>query len=189
MSGNTKYPGIAIPIMGDLRAPEKVKLIVGLISNNVALFEKAISALEREFRNSVDFESGILAFTHTDYYNEEMGLNLKRKFFSFAKTVPLKNIEKTKLFSNKAEKIFSLNGKRMINIDPGYLDLSKLVLFSTKDYSHRVHVGNGVFAEVTLYFKDGKYNPWPWTYPDYKTDEYAAIFKLVRDNYKDRKAH
>ena len=171
--------------MDTARPSGRVKLIVGLISNDTALFEKARRALEKSFRNRVDFESGTLDFTHTDYYNDEMGPGLKRRFLSFKKPVPLTNVERFKLISNKIEKGFSVKGMRRINIDPGYLDLSKLVLFSTKDYSHRIHLARGIFAEATLFFQNKKFNSWPWTYPDYKTDAYIAIFNFVRELYKD----
>jgi hypothetical protein len=170
--------------MGSVRPAGKVKLIVGLISKDAGLFDRVKLILEKKFHNKTDFESAILDFIHTDYYNKEMGTGLKRKFLSFKKTVPLKNIEKVKLISNEIEKAFSSDGKRAINIDPGYLDLSKLVLFSTKDYTHRIHVGKNIFAEVTLYFKGKTFNVWPWTYPDYKTDEYIFIFNTVRELYK-----
>jgi hypothetical protein len=170
--------------MGKTRPAGKVKLIAALISNDTALFDKAKFLLEKKFKNKVDFESSVLDFAHTDYYNEEMGINLKRKFLSFKKEAPLKNIEKAKLISNKIEKKFYANNKRSINIDPGYIDFSKLVLFSTKDYSHRIHLGGGIFAEVTLYFKDGTFNAWPWTYPDYRTGEYISIFNSIRELYK-----
>lgn len=164
--------------------PEKVKLFVALISNNVETFDKARSVLEKRFKNPVDFESGILDFTHTNYYNEEMGENLKRKFFSFKKNVGLKNLAKVKLLANKIEKKFSRHGKRTVNLDPGYLDLSKVVLFSTKDYSHRIYAGRGIYAEVTLFYEDKKFKAWPWTYPDYKTDDYIKVFDSIREIYK-----
>lgn len=170
--------------MGSIRAAGKVKLITGLISSDISLFDKTKLMLEKKFKNKIDFESAVLDFIHTDYYNREMGTNLKRKFVSFEKTVHLQNIEKTKLISNRIEKKFSFSDKRAINIDPGYLDLSKLVLFSTKDYSHRIHIGSGIFAEVTLYFKGETFNAWQWTYPDYKTDEYISIFNSIRERYK-----
>ena len=173
--------------MGNTRPTEKVKLIAALISNNAALFNKARHILEKAFGNPVDFESETLDFTHTGYYNDEMGLNLKRKFFSFKRPVPLKDIEKTKLISNKIEQKFSINNKRSINIDPGYLDLAKLVLFSTKDYSHRIHAGKGIFAEVTLHFKNDTFNAWPWTYPDYRTGDYISIFNSIRERFKNEK--
>ncbi|MDP3791912.1 MAG: DUF4416 family protein [Candidatus Omnitrophota bacterium] len=170
--------------MGNIRTAGKVKLITGLISNDTELFDKAKLLLEKRFKNKIDFESTIIDFSYTDYYNKEMGINLKRKFLSFKKLVSLKNIEKMKLVSNKIEDKFSLNNKRAINIDPGYLDLAKLVLFSTKDYSHRMHVGNNIYAEVTLHFMGEKFNAWPWTYPDYRTDEYISIFNSIRERYK-----
>ena len=164
--------------------PEKVKLIIGLISNDTDLFDKIKSTLEKRFKNKVDFESPVMDFVHTDYYNEEMGQGLKRKFISFKRMVPLDNIERFKLLANKIEKKNSVNNKRSINIDPGYLDLSKVILFSTKDYSHRIHIGKSIFAEVTLYYKDKKFQAWPWTYPDYKTDAYISVFNSIRDIYK-----
>lgn len=170
--------------MGKAPPPEKVKLIVGLISNNTALFDKIKSILEKRLKNPADFESPVLAFVHTDYYNEEMGTGLKRKFLSFKRIVPIENIAKIKLLADKIEKKNSTNEKRNINIDPGYVDLSKLVLFSTKDYSHRIHVGKGIFAEVTLFYKDKKFRAWPWTYPDYKTDAYISVFNTIREIYK-----
>lgn len=169
--------------MGIIRIHGKAKLIVGLISNNAEQFNKAKKNLERMY-GTIDFESGILDFNNTDYYNEEMGDNLKRKFLSFQKLADLKNIYKIKLKTNSIEKRFSESGKRRVNIDPGYLDLSKLVLFSTKDYSHRIYLNNGIFAEVTLFYKNNTFNAWPWTYPDYKTGAYISIFNSMREIYK-----
>lgn len=171
--------------MGQLRRPCKVKLFVGLLFSDKALFQKVKKILERIF-GPVDFESDILEFTHTDYYAQELGGNLKRKFLSFARPVGLKNIYKVKLRTNLLEKRFSKSEKRLVNIDPGYADLSKVVLFSTKDYSHRIYLNNGIFAEATLFYKDKKFNPWPWTYPDYKSQAYVSIFNLIRDIYKNK---
>ena len=81
-------------------------------------------------------------------------------------------------------KRYAAKGKRSVNIDPGYLDLAKVVLFSTKDYSHRIYLDKGIYAEVTLFYKDNRFNPWPWTYPDYRTSEYLGIFKSIREIYK-----
>ena len=70
-----------------------------------------------------------------------------------------------------------------MNIDPGYLTLSKVVLLTTKDYTHRIYLAGGIYAEVTLRYKSGTFNPWDWTYPDYKTPEYVNIFNHIRDIY------
>jgi len=169
--------------MGRLRRPNKVKLIAALLSNDVGVFLKVVEILEKVY-GRVDFASGILDFAHTDYYKEEMGDNLKRQFLSFEKLLDLKNIYDVKLRTNSIEDRFLSSGKRTINIDPGYLDLAKLVLFSTKDYSHRIYLDKGIFAESTLFYKDKTFTPWPWTYPDYATKDYIDIFNSIRDTYK-----
>lgn len=169
--------------MGLPEHPHKVKLIVGLLSTDETMLDRTVAALSRSF-GPVDFKSPILKFTHSSYYREEMGENLKRLFISFQKLVNLKNIAKIKVTTNALEKRSSKNGKRTVNIDPGYLDNAKLVLFSTKDYTHRIYLDHGIYAEVTLFYKDRKYNAWPWTYPDYKTVEYLGFFNEIRDLYK-----
>ena len=171
--------------MGKIYPPEKVKLIVGLISNDEALLDKIGTSLEKRLKNKIDFTSDAIDFTYTDYYDKEMGGGLKRKFLSFKRLVRLETIAKLKPLTNDIEKRFCIDGKRVVNIDPGYVDMAKLVLLSTKDYSHRIYIGNGIFAEVTLHYKDNRFNSWPWTYPDYKSLEYSRIFGIIRDIYRD----
>lgn len=165
------------------RKPKKVKMIVGLISGDEALFAETKKLLEK-ILGKVDYESPAMGFAHTEYYENEMGCGLKRKFFSFERLCGLKSIYDLKLKTNNLEQKFLEGGRRKVNIDPGYLDLGKLVLFSTKDYSHRIYLDKGIFAEVTLYYKDKSFNPWPWTYPDYKTRPYIDIFNSIREKYK-----
>lgn len=169
--------------MGMIRKPHKVKLVVAMLSNDEAAMEKCGLLLKRLFGRT-DLESPLLDFSHTDYYREEMGGHLKRKILSFERTVGLKDICAVKLKTDRIEKRFSRSGKRLVNIDPGYVDLAKLVLFSTKDYSHRIYLGRGIYAEVTLHYRGGTFNAWPWTYPDYKSAEYVAIFNSIRELYK-----
>lgn len=129
-----------------------------------------------------------MPFTYTAYYEKELGYNLKRIFLSFNKLIGLEKIYKIKIYTNRLEEVLSVQGRRQINIDPGYLDASKLVLLSTKDYSHRIYLRNGIYAEATLVFKNKTFGPWPWTYPDYKTDTYINIFNSIRQIYlKQRK--
>ncbi|RKY37009.1 MAG: DUF4416 domain-containing protein, partial [Candidatus Omnitrophota bacterium] len=82
------------------------------------------------------------------------------------------------------EKKFSHQGKRNINIDPGYLNEGKLILASTKDNLQRVYLGKGIYAEVTLYFRKGEYHPFMWTYPDYCSFEYREIFREIRSIFR-----
>ena len=159
----------------------KVKLIIGLIAKS-EFFPEAEKYLKRKFKH-IDFESGILAFNPTDYYKEEFGPSLSRKFLSFDKLVKSGDLAKIKIATNKIEKRLSVSAKRRVNIDPGYIDESKLVLATHKDFSHRIYLGRGIFAEVTLSFEGGSFRPWPWTYPDYRTQDYINIFNKIRGSY------
>ena len=170
--------------MGIITRPEKVKLIIGLISSDEDLLIKTGSSLEKALRNKIDYASPVMDFNYTDYYKKEMGPLLKRKFLSFEKNIDLRGICRIKVLTNRLEARSAKDNKRVINIDPGYLDMAKLVLFSTKDYTHRIYLDQGIFAEVTLYYQNDTFNPWPWTYPDYKSKEYISIFNHIRGIYK-----
>lgn len=168
--------------MGTIKNHHPVKLISGFIFRNEACYEKA-KALLRKTYGEIDFESQDLPFNYTDYYREEFGKELLRRFVSFKKLVPADSLAKIKNFTNKIEGRFSKEMRRSVNIDPGFLDLSKLILASTKDYSHRIYLGKGIYAELTLFFKNKTYCPLEWTYPDYRTIEYIAIFNRIREIY------
>jgi len=168
--------------MGKIMSSCPVKIITGLIFKDQKIFEKATAFLSKNL-GPIDLESAPFLFKFTNYYNDEMGTGLKRKFLSFKKLEKSEDIYKVKIFTNKLEEKFSVSGKRKVNIDPGYLTLSKLVLLTTKDYSHRIHLRNGIHAEITLCFKDKAYQPLEWTYPDYKTEGYREFFNHVRGIY------
>ena len=162
---------------------KKVKLIIGFIFRDEEVLKKAEALISRKF-GATDLQSRIIAFSHTDYYSKEFGDNLKRKFISLRRLVNPGDIYRTKLLTNGIERKLSKAGKRMINIDPGYITEGKLVLLTTKDHSHRVYLKNGIYAESTLKFHHGTYLPWETTYPDYKSDTYIEIFKEIRDLYR-----
>ena len=169
--------------MGKIKKRLPVKLLIGLIFQEEAILSKTKILLSRFF-GRIDYQSPILPFTHTDYYREEFGENLKRQFLTFSRMIDAADLSGIKIITNKIEQKLSLNkNKRRINIDPGYLNAAKLVLATTKDFSHRVYLKNGIYAEVTLSFKDKMFCPHEWTYPDYKSAEYAEIFHKIRDAY------
>lgn len=168
--------------MGKIIISKPVKLICGLISNDEALFLAAKRLLEKKF-GPVDFESERLKFDHTSYYADELGQDLKRVFLSFKKLFDPSYLSRAKIYSDKIEKFLSCKGKRRINIDPGYIDLAKVVLASTKDFSHRIYLGRGIYAEITLIFKNGGFQVLDWTYPDYRTSEYLKIVSDIRGAY------
>lgn len=166
--------------MGKIVKPQKVKLFIGIIFKNAPLIPEIKPLLTSKF-GPIDFESQILGFSYTNYYEKEFGANLKRRFFGFFRLILPDRIAAIKNITNKIEKRFSKNNKRLINLDPGYLNDAKLVLATTKDYSHRIYLKDGVFAETTLIFSGGKFRPCAWTYPDYQTKEYADIFGQIRN--------
>jgi len=162
-----------------------VKLIAGFIYKSEDILNKAESLLEKKF-SKIDFKSQPLDFIHTDYYREEFGDNLKRKFISFQRLIQPALLARIKNATNKIEKRLSRENRRQINIDPGYISQGKLVLATTKDYRHRIYLGKGIFAEVTLYYQDGDFRAWDWTYPDYKTKDYIRIFNKIRKLYAEQ---
>ncbi len=168
--------------MGNITQRLPVKLFTGLIFQDLTLLEQVKTILAGRF-GRIDFQSGTLPFSHTDYYEEEFGRDLKRVFVSFARLIPPEGLARIKVKTNQIERRFHRGRSRRINIDPGYLDLGKVVLASTKDYVHRIYLDRGIYAEVTLFFQDKTFRPWPWTYPDYKTADYIAIFNQVRACY------
>ena len=172
--------------MGKLRHHEPVKLISGIIFSQSEFFIKAKNELINRY-GEVDFESISFPFKYTDYYQAEMGKILWRKFISFKLLINPEKIVSIKLFTNKLEeKFFFPNSlRRRVNIDPGYLVLSKLILATTKNFIHRVYLGKGIYAEITLrYFKGKGFQPGEWTYPDYKSREYLEVFSFVRSIYQ-----
>lgn len=168
--------------MGEIRSPEKVKLICGFIAKEERLVKKVFPLLIKKY-GSIDFYSGVIPFNFTDYYQQEMGRDLIKQFVSFKRLISPKDLASAKVFSNNLEDKFSKNKKRQVNIDPGYISLAKIVLATTKNYSHRIYLDKGIYAEITLNFQDKAFKPNPWTYPDYKSSEYLKIFQHIRQLY------
>ena len=168
--------------MGIIQKAAPVKLIAGFIFREETLYLRARQQLIRRF-GGVDFESAILPFTLTSYYEKEFGAPLKRSFVSFTKLIPSEKLAEIKIVANKIESALREGRDRTVNIDPGYVDQAKLVLASTKDYVHRIHLNKGIFAEITLHYQDKSFRPWAWTYPDYQTPEYIGIFNRIRELY------
>jgi hypothetical protein len=168
--------------VGRIKKHQPVKLVIGFIFQEEDVLNKTKVLLARRF-GKIDNQSLILAFTHTDYYTKEFGSNLKRQFVSFEKLISPRDLSAIKITTNKIEQKMSRQGQRQINIDPGYLDMAKLILASTKDYRHRVYLNKGIYAEVTLFYQHKSFQAWEWTYPDYKTSDYIAIFNRIREIY------
>ena len=171
--------------MGKAALPLKVKLIIGYIFGGRSGLERAEGLCRKRF-GRIDHESAVYDFSFSDYYRDEMGERLKRKFVSFERLMRPEDIYEAKLLTNEIEKRLSEGGRRAVNIDPGYLTEAKVVLLTTKDHAHRIYLRNGIYAESTLRFTAGSYSPWEWTYPDYRTEAYRSVFHEIRLRYRNQ---
>jgi hypothetical protein len=168
--------------MGSIKTHLPVKLIVPMFTGEAMLFEHAQEVLIACF-GPLDYRSARLPFAHTAYYTPEFGAALQRQIITFARLIDPGDLGAIKRHTNALEQRLSRAGKRRINLDPGYVSAAKLVLATTKDHSHRIYLGQGIYAEVTLSYHHGDWQALPWTYPDYASDTYRAILREVRGLY------
>lgn len=165
--------------MGTIRTPQPVKLLMPMLSQEATLFDLAERVLSERF-GPIDYVSVLLPFAHTTYYQPEFGANLMRKFVAFERLIDPGELAAIKRLTNELELDWGEMGRRRINLDPGYLTQAKLVLATTKNQAHRIYIGQGIYAEVTLIYRDKDFAPLPWTYPDYRSAEYLMILREIR---------
>jgi hypothetical protein len=159
---------------------QKVKLFFGLLATTPDLLETARARLSMDY-SEIDIESPVIPFDQSNYYEPEMGPGLLRQWIATDEPVFMHELVSIKRSTNQLEQCFATEGNRQVNVDPGYVSLSKVVLATTKDYDHRIYVRNGIYEEVTLHYRrPGGFTPWPWTYPDYRTDVAAGFFREAR---------
>jgi hypothetical protein len=168
--------------MGTTKTPRPVKLIVSAFAPSDVLLHEARQRLGAVW-GAVDCESDLLPFAHTDYYAAEFGPGLVRRIWSFQPLVDPGDLAAIKRHTNEMEQRWASDGRRQVNLDPGYVSMAKLVLATTKNHGHRIYLRDGIYAEVTLCYRNGSYQPWPWTYPDYATETYRALFGEIRRRY------
>ena len=176
--------------MGETKPPKPVKLIVGMLAGRAEWLERAERRLEDEY-GPIDLASGLFPFDFTDYYAAEMGPGLLRKFVTHERLIAPDQIAPIKVATNTMEeglaRELAAGVPRPVNLDPGLLDGSKLILATTKDYVHRIYLRDGIYAEVTLTYRKGAYVPTPWTYRDYRTEPYLAFFAAARARYLEQR--
>lgn len=174
--------------MGTVRQPSFGALIVAATFSGEAVLNAALARLTAQY-GPLAMQSDVFDFTMTDYYEAEMGAGLKKRFYCFERTIDPGSLPDIKLFTNALEIEYSAdssgNPSRTVNLDPGYVTLSKLVLATTKDYSHRVYIGKGICGEVTLRFLRGTFTPFDHTYPDYRLPLAIGFFNYVREWLKE----
>jgi len=168
--------------MSELREASPVKLITGLILSKSSPCERCISKLEERF-GVADFISEKFPFQFTNYYEKEMGNHLSRIIISYEQLIKRDQLVEIKTIVDKLEDEFLVRGKRKINIDPGYIAPEHLILATGKGYYHRPYLGKGVYADLTLVFRNKEFKSLEWTYPDYRTDKMKELFKGLREKY------
>jgi len=166
--------------------PPAIKLICGMISAEAGVFDAATSALSEAF-GPVDLSSEVMDFDFTHYYDAEMGSPLLRQFVGFAGPHFPDILADAKCRTNAIEERFAADRRpagggpaRPINLDIGYIESSKLVLASMKNFSHRIYLRDGVYAEITLMYRHGVWEPLPWTFPDYRSGRYDTFLTAAR---------
>lgn len=160
-----------------------VKWFIAILFKDEAVLERALSRLADSFC-AIDFRSPSFPFTLTDYYQPEMGTGLRRMLASFSMLAPPDRLISLKTSTASLEKEYSREGKRAINIDPGYLDLFKVVLASFKGRGNKIYLGQGIWADFTLYYQKGAFYSFQWSFPDFKSGIYNEALKKIRDLYK-----
>jgi hypothetical protein len=161
--------------------PRPVKLFCGLIARPEAL-DRARLLLAERF-GPADCESPVVRFDFTSYYAEEMGEGLVRAWVAFEPLRERAWLARAKHVAVWLERDLSSGGRRAVNIDPGYVDAAQVVLSTAKNYSHRIYIGLGYYAEVTLTYEHGVFKFLEWTYPDYRTREALSFLGAARAAY------
>jgi len=169
--------------MAHAAAPEQVRFFAGVLAADTDCLAAAREALAREW-GPIDLASDILPFRYTDYYAREAGPEIVRAFFAFQTPGDPGDLAARKRRANALEQELAAGlacaYPRPVNLDPGYLTPDKLVLASCKNFAHRIYLADGVYAEMTLSFRRGRFQALPWTFPDYASGDYDPFFLALR---------
>jgi hypothetical protein len=172
--------------MGRIRQPVPVKLFVGILSSIPQLVPQVEKRLMEAF-GPIELRSPPYPFELTQYYSEEMGSPVQRWFIGFSNLIKPDQIAAIKVQTNRMESEIAAmccQVPRPVNLDPGYMELAKIILVSTKNFYHRILIGEGIYGEVTRHFEGGEWRSLPWTFPDFKTGRYDKFFSALRKIYR-----
>jgi len=165
------------------KVPEPARLVISALTPHEYLISEVSRRLEQEL-GPIHEQIGPVPFTYTNYYDREMGHGISRWLLSFNRLVDKSSLVSIKLLTNRVEESYTELDKRRINLDPALLSLGNFVLATGKDNAHRIYLGKGIFADLTLVFRTGTYRPLEWTYPDYADPVLIDILNRMRENYK-----
>ena len=169
--------------MGIARTPQAVIYFAGILLKDESFMEGLADELT-SLLGPVAEMTPLMPFTQTDYYEKELGKSPVRAFVLFAPLRDRNELPRIKAASNLIEDSRTINGLRPVNIDPGYIALEHVILATTKGYSHRVYLGEGIYADLTLMYLNGTYKALDWTYPDYRETQTIHLLNEWRERLK-----
>ena len=164
------------------QTPKPAKLVIGIITTELQIAGNLVTELESQY-GQIDLVSRWMHFDYTTYYEPEMGSPLFRRVFAFKPLISQSDLSAFKLTTNRMERDYSQEGRRRVNIDPGYMLRERFVLASGKNFSHRIYIGSGIYADLTLIYRKGNFQTLPWTYPDYGDERMLNFLEQVRNKY------
>ena len=168
--------------MSQPQKPKPGKLVIGLFMKDKGLMRPVVEGLTQKF-GPVDVVGPWFPFDLTDYYEPEMGKPLFRRVLAFERLIEQKDLVNIKIETNHLEQQHLQNRNRLVNIDPGYLLPERFVLATAKNYTHRIYIGKGIYADLTLIYSNGSFQALPWTYPDYKQKNMLTVLQRIRNKY------
>lgn len=169
--------------MSQPKTPLAEKLVIRFLFIDRDTQTRALRVLEDNF-GQIDFLTAPGPFSYTSYYDREMGKGLQRLTAGFLDLVQPESLPDIKLRTNALENELSGGGSRRINIDPGMLSAERFVLATGKNFTHRIYLRDGIYADLTLIYQKGDYRPLPWTYPDYQETEFLHYLRVLRKKLK-----
>ena len=173
--------------MAEVGPVDHVKLFVAVLYADPTALVEARSELEMVW-GPIDFSGSDRDFDMTDYYEPEMGPDLKRRLLSFEKLIPPEDLRQAKLKTNAMEDALLASGRRRVNLDIGYLDHNKIVLASVKYAGQKIHLGDGIYADLIARYRQGRYRPFEWTFPDFRDGRYDEELQQIRQVYLSQRA-
>jgi len=168
--------------MSQPRPPKPAKLVISCLTKDKKVFGEVAQRLSESF-GQPDVISQWLAFENTDYYKPEMGAPLFRRLMAYHDLMEQEGLPDVKIMTNALENRFATAGKRLVNMDPGYLLAERFVLATGKNYAHRIYLRAGIYGDLTLVYHKGGFQGLDWTYPDYAGEGIISFLQCVRDRY------
>ena len=172
--------------MGSIRTFNPVKLFIGIRATEAGYLAEVEVRLSAEY-GTIDLRSSVHPFIFTDQHQRQTGGRMLRTFFSFERLIDADRLPEIKHWTNGIETGFATaegDVPRPVNIDPGYLEHSKVILASTKNSYHRMYLGRDIFGEVTMHFRNDGWEFFPWTHPDYQSKECRQFLMDLRRKYR-----